>query len=543
MKDLQCVGDACFHRDVTVKGWLEADNITGFLRGLYPTYDELKEKLPEPHEGWCALVGETLPATLYRASGLQWHNTGTTAGTPTVASPATTGSTARLDAAERRLTEAENRLDADETRLADTERRLDVGEERLTAAESDLRSHSRRLLELERSGATPQQPSTDEGATAKHRLNGRRLTVIGGAGSVDGGWATRLAAATGMSFDAEANRSYCSEAGLLEEGASAQWRASRLIADTQTSPDVIIIDAPTGALPEGSADDAPYFAGPLHIIAAGGSVNRTAAQAVAAFKKSLASIAGTTPGAHGTRYALPTTATAGYTVALTSGASVSGSVIISYGGRERHVGVRAGESASVIASRLRSLEWEGFTVGGDGVALVWMAMESGAEAPEIRGNGTGVTSGSAQTGTGYSHVTVTFTGHDPEKWLDPDSWQPLGQISAVSAVKGMVDALSGRFPGAEIVWVELPGYVFSAEHEKFVRGDESADTEAIETTLRGISGEPLWRALATRGMQALDLREASGINAANAFRHFKDWSVTFTESGSKRICEGFLKKL
>ena len=57
MKDLQCVGNACFHRDVTVKGWLEAANITGFLRGLYPTYDELKEKLPEPHEGWVRARG------------------------------------------------------------------------------------------------------------------------------------------------------------------------------------------------------------------------------------------------------------------------------------------------------------------------------------------------------------------------------------------------------------------------------------------------------------------------------------------------------
>ena len=346
-----------------------------------------------------------------------------------------------------------------------------------------------------------------------------------------------------MSFDAEANRSYCSEAGLLEEGASAQWRSSRLIADAQASPDVIIIDAPTGTLPDGSAGDAPYFAGPLHIIAATGNQHRTAAQAVAAFKKSLAAIAGTNPGAHGTRYALPTTATTGYTVALTSGASVSGSVIIIYGRRERHVAVSAGESAATIAARLRSLEWEGFTVEGDGVALMWMAMESGAEAPEIRGNGTGVTASAAQTGTGYSHVTVTFTSHDPEKWLDPDSWQPLGQISAVSAVKGMADALSGRFPGAEIVWVELPGYVFSPEHGKFVRGDGTADTEAIESTLRGMSGETLARALATRGMRAIDLREASGINAANAFRHFRDWSVTLTESGDKRICEGLLKKL
>lgn len=543
MKDLQCVGNACFHRDVTVKGWLEAANITGFLRGLYPTYDELKEKLPEPHEGWCALVGETLPATLYRASGLQWHNTGTTAGTPTVASPAESGSASRLDAAEERLTEAENRLDADETRLDDAERRLDLGEERLSAAENDLRSHSRRLLELERSGATPQQPSTGEPAAAKHRLNGRRLTVIGGAGCMEGGWATRLAAATGMSFDAEANRAYCSEAGLLEEGASAQWRAARLTGDSQASPDVIIIEAPTGALPEGSADDDPYFAGPLHIIAANGSQHRTAEQAVAAFKKSLAAIAGTNPGAHGTRYALPTTATAGHTVALTSGASVSGSLIVSYGGRERRVAVSAGESASVIAARLRSLEWEGFTVEGDGVALVWMAMESGTEAPEIRGNGTGVTTSAVQTGAGYSHVTVTFTGHDPEKWLDPDSWQPLTQVSAVSAVKGMVDALSGHFPGAELVWVELPGYVFSPEHDKFVRGDGSADTEAIESTLHGMSGEALSRALATRGMRPLDLREASGINAANAYRYFRDWSVTFTESGDKRICEGLLKKL
>ena len=75
-------GNATFDRDVYISGWLNARNIRGAGKGLYETVDNLKSAYPNPENGWFALVGDTLPADIYRAWGGEWVATGQKGGEP-----------------------------------------------------------------------------------------------------------------------------------------------------------------------------------------------------------------------------------------------------------------------------------------------------------------------------------------------------------------------------------------------------------------------------------------------------------------------------
>lgn len=75
-------GNATFDRDVYISGWLNARNIRGAGKGLYETVDNLKSAYPNPENGWFALVGDTLPADIYRAWGGEWKTTGQKGGEP-----------------------------------------------------------------------------------------------------------------------------------------------------------------------------------------------------------------------------------------------------------------------------------------------------------------------------------------------------------------------------------------------------------------------------------------------------------------------------
>ena len=75
-------GNATFDRDVYISGWLNARNIRGAGKGLYETVDNLKSAYPNPENGWFALVGNTLPADIYRAWGGEWVATGQKGGEP-----------------------------------------------------------------------------------------------------------------------------------------------------------------------------------------------------------------------------------------------------------------------------------------------------------------------------------------------------------------------------------------------------------------------------------------------------------------------------
>lgn len=75
-------GNATFDRDVYISGWLNARNIRGAGKGLYETVDKLNSAYPNPENGWFALVGDTLPADIYRAWGGVWEATGQKGGEP-----------------------------------------------------------------------------------------------------------------------------------------------------------------------------------------------------------------------------------------------------------------------------------------------------------------------------------------------------------------------------------------------------------------------------------------------------------------------------
>ena len=75
-------GNATFNRDVYISGWLNARNIRGSGKGLYETVDKLNSAYPNPENGWFALVGDTLPADIYRTWGGEWVATGQKGGEP-----------------------------------------------------------------------------------------------------------------------------------------------------------------------------------------------------------------------------------------------------------------------------------------------------------------------------------------------------------------------------------------------------------------------------------------------------------------------------
>ncbi|MGO5089357.1 hypothetical protein ACTQ43_07485 [Segatella copri] len=75
-------GNATFDRDVYISGWLNARNIRGAGKGLYETVEKLNSAYPNPENGWFALVGDTLPADIYRAWGGVWEATGQKGGEP-----------------------------------------------------------------------------------------------------------------------------------------------------------------------------------------------------------------------------------------------------------------------------------------------------------------------------------------------------------------------------------------------------------------------------------------------------------------------------
>lgn len=69
-------GNSVFGHNVVIKGWLEAKNIKGPCKGLYASEETLNESYPKPMPGWYALVGNTLPANIYRSDGGKWVATG-----------------------------------------------------------------------------------------------------------------------------------------------------------------------------------------------------------------------------------------------------------------------------------------------------------------------------------------------------------------------------------------------------------------------------------------------------------------------------------
>lgn len=69
-------GSQHIHKNLIVDGWLNAKNISGVDKGRFATADKLREAYPEPHDGWWAIVGTTMPGEIYRAEDGAWVATG-----------------------------------------------------------------------------------------------------------------------------------------------------------------------------------------------------------------------------------------------------------------------------------------------------------------------------------------------------------------------------------------------------------------------------------------------------------------------------------
>ena len=69
-------GDLTVGHGLKAKGWLDAPLIKGAMKGLFPSVEALRKEYPEPLPGWFALVGDELPADLYRSEGKGWTATG-----------------------------------------------------------------------------------------------------------------------------------------------------------------------------------------------------------------------------------------------------------------------------------------------------------------------------------------------------------------------------------------------------------------------------------------------------------------------------------
>jgi len=77
-------GRAHIKGSVKIEGWLDAKNIKGANKGIFLSVAKLKEAYPLPHDGWWAIVGNTLPGPLYIAHGGEWVATGKTTGSVTI---------------------------------------------------------------------------------------------------------------------------------------------------------------------------------------------------------------------------------------------------------------------------------------------------------------------------------------------------------------------------------------------------------------------------------------------------------------------------
>ena len=82
--DVTIQGGGHVKGNLRVDGWLDAPNIKQPGMGLFASAETLAETYPHPRNGWWALVGDTLPAAVYRAWHGEWVATGETGGEPSV---------------------------------------------------------------------------------------------------------------------------------------------------------------------------------------------------------------------------------------------------------------------------------------------------------------------------------------------------------------------------------------------------------------------------------------------------------------------------
>lgn len=77
--DVNVSGSATIKRNLKVEGWLDARNIKSANKGLFASETALRTAYPEPAtNGWWALVGNSIPAQVWRVENSRWRDTGET---------------------------------------------------------------------------------------------------------------------------------------------------------------------------------------------------------------------------------------------------------------------------------------------------------------------------------------------------------------------------------------------------------------------------------------------------------------------------------
>lgn len=114
-------GSVVVHMNMKVEGWLDAKNIKGSNKGIFTTAEKLREAYPRPHDGWWAIVGNTLPSPIYVGDGGEWVATGESGGTPTLED--TDG------ALQRAVEEVKEKLTESKKAIEDMVRELPIAQE------------------------------------------------------------------------------------------------------------------------------------------------------------------------------------------------------------------------------------------------------------------------------------------------------------------------------------------------------------------------------------------------------------------------------
>lgn len=111
--------------NLRVAGWVDAPHIKGALKGLYASEEALVRAYPRPMPGWYALVGDALPADVWRAENGKWVPTGEQGGEPEL----------WLDDLQERMDEAEEAIEAE----SEARKAADMSLAASIAAEADAR--------------------------------------------------------------------------------------------------------------------------------------------------------------------------------------------------------------------------------------------------------------------------------------------------------------------------------------------------------------------------------------------------------------------
>lgn len=115
--------------NLQVEGWLDAKNIKGPSKGLFKTVEKLRAAYPTPHDGWWALVGDTLPASIYVGDGGEWVATGKQGGNPSVDDTGYSETVEQLcdDVTSLRVDVSQNQEDIKTLRASQTAQETQVG--------------------------------------------------------------------------------------------------------------------------------------------------------------------------------------------------------------------------------------------------------------------------------------------------------------------------------------------------------------------------------------------------------------------------------